>query len=160
MSKFEIIIKENNKLIINEQIDEILTSYIKQKETIEEQDKNFRKTILDPMISNNVLTGETKKFKLTQVVPKDTVIFDNDNFILNEPEDIVTDFVRMEVKETFDLEALKTEAPEIYEKYLKREEVLIVEDKRVEKVMPTVYKKYTKTIPSTKEISLRITEKK
>ena len=144
----ELIIYKENVPVLSEQVDKIIDELKEYKNNLDEIEKEFRATLLDSMIKNNIVSGKTDKYTISQVIPKSKVLFNKDDFINNENKTIV------------DLEKFKLDCPEIYKKYLIVEEDISVDEKKLSKTFPEIYERYCIHEPSTGNITLRIVENK
>lgn len=156
----ELIIYKENVPVLSEQVDKIIDELKEYKNNLDEIEKEFRATLLDSMIKNNIVSGKTDKYTISQVIPKSKVLFNKDDFINNENKTIVDLFIKRNQIETFDIEKFKLDCPEIYKKYLIVEEDISVDEKKLSKTFPEIYERYCTHEPSTGNITLRIVENK
>lgn len=156
----ELIIYKENVPVLSEQVDKIIDELKEYKNNLDEIEKEFRATLLDSMIKNNIVSGKTDKYTISQVIPKSKVLFNKDDFINNENKTIVDLFIKRNQTETFDIEKFKLDCPEIYKKYLIVEEDISVDEKKLSKTFPEIYERYCTHEPSTGNITLRIVENK
>lgn len=156
----ELIIYKENVPVLSEQVDKIIDELKEYKNNLDEIEKEFRATLLDSMIKNNIVSGKTDKYTISQVIPKSKVLFNKDDFINNENKTIVDLFIKRNRTETFDIEKFKLDCPEIYKKYLIVEEDISVDEKKLSKTFPEIYERYCIHEPSTGNITLRIVENK
>lgn len=156
----ELIIYKENVPVLSEQVDKIIDELKEYKNNLDEIEKEFRATLLDSMIKNNIVSGKTDKYTISQVIPKSKVLFNKDDFINNENKTIVDLFIKRNQTETFDIEKFKLDCPEIYKKYLIVEEDISVDEKKLSKTFPEIYERYCIHEPSTGNITLRIVENK
>ncbi len=156
----ELIIYKENVPILSEQVDKIIDELKDYKNNLDEIEKEFRATLLDSMIKNNIVSGKTDKYTISQVIPKSKVLFNKDDFINNENKTIADLFIKKNQIETFDIEKFKLDCPEIYKKYLIVEEDISVDEKKLSKTFPEIYERYCTHEPSTGNITLRIVENK
>lgn len=156
----ELIIYKENVPVLSEQVDKIIDELKEYKNNLDEIEKEFRTTLLDSMIKNNIVSGKTDKYTISQVIPKSKVLFNKDDFINNENKTIVDLFIKRNQIETFDIEKFKLDCPEIYKKYLIVEEDISVDEKKLSKTFPEIYERYCTHEPSTGNITLRIVENK
>lgn len=156
----ELIIYKENVPVLGEQVDKIIDELKDYKNNLDEIEKEFRATLLDSMIKNNIVSGKTDKYTISQVIPKSKVLFNKDDFINNENKTIVDLFIKRNQTETFDIEKFKLDCPEIYKKYLIVEEDISVDEKKLSKTFPEIYERYCTHEPSTGNITLRIVENK
>ena len=156
----ELIIYKENVPVLSEQVDKIIDELKEYKNNLDEIEKEFRATLLDSMIKNNIVSGKTDKYTISQVIPKSKVLFNKDDFINNENKTIVDLFIKRNQTETFDIEKFKLDCPEIYKKYLIVEEDISVDEKKLSKTFPEIYERYCIHDPSTGNITLRIVENK
>lgn len=156
----ELIIYKENVPVLSEQVDKIIDELKDYKNNLDEIEKEFRATLLDSMIKNNIVSGKTDKYTISQVIPKSKVLFNKDDFINNENKTIVDLFIKRNQTETFDIEKFKLDCPEIYKKYLIVEEDISVDEKKLSKTFPEIYERYCIHEPSTGNITLRIVENK
>ena len=156
----ELIIYKENVPVLSEQVDKIIDELKEYKNNLDEIEKEFRATLLDSMIKNNIVSGKTDKYTISQVIPKSKVLFNKDDFINNENKTIVDLFIKRNQTETFDIEKFKLDCPEIYKKYLIVEEDISVDEKKLSKTFPEIYERYCTHEPSTGNITIRIVENK
>ena len=156
----ELIIYKENVPVLSEQVDKIIDELKEYKNNLDEIEKEFRATLLDSMIKNNIASGKTDKYTISQVIPKSKVLFNKDDFINNENKTIVDLFIKINQTETFDIEKFKLDCPEIYKKYLIVKEDISVDEKKLSKTFPEIYERYCIHEPSTGNITLRIVENK
>ena len=156
----ELIIYKENVPVLSEQVDKIIDELKEYKNNLDEIEKEFRATLLDSMIKNNIVSGKTDKYTISQVIPKSKVLFNKDDFINNENKTIVDLFIKRNQTETFDIEKFKLDCPEIYKKYLIVEEDISVDEKKLSKTFPEIYERYCIHDPSTGNITLRIVDNK
>lgn len=156
----ELIIYKENVPVLSEQVDKIIDELKEYKNNLDEIEKEFRATLLDSMIKNNIVSGKTDKYTISQVIPKSKVLFNKDDFINNENKTIVDLFIKRNQTETFDIEKFKLDCPEIYKKYLIVEEDIFVDEKKLSKTFSEIYERYCIHEPSTGNITLRIVENK
>lgn len=127
---------------------------------LNDEENLIRHQILDGMVANNIDRCSSCGLTFTQVMPKAKGLFDTDNFLLNESEDVVKCFTTFEEQEEFDFETFKKENPEVYKKYTKQIIIPTVDTKKLQKTLEPVFKKYYSEEPSNKPVTLRITSKK
>lgn len=156
----ELIIYKENVPVLSEQVDKIIDELKEYKNNLDEIEKEFRATLLDSMIKNNIVSGKTDKYTISQVIPKSKVLFNKDDFINNENKTIVDLFIKRNQTEAFDIEKFKLDCPEIYKKYLIVEEDISVDEKKLSKTFPEIYERYCIHEPSAENITLRIVENK
>ena len=156
----ELIIYKENVPVLSEQVDKIIDELKEYKNNLDEIEKEFRATLLDSMIKNNIVSGKTDKYTISQVIPKSKILFNKDDFINNENKTIVDLFIKRNQTETFDIEKFKLDCPEIYKKYLIVEEDISVDEKKLSKTFPEIYERYCIHEPSAGNITLRIVENK
>lgn len=159
-NKLEIIVRKNGELTISDEIGEILEQIDSQKEEIQQHESELRHAILDAMTSNQIYSAKTGKFTISQVIPKNIVEFDTDNFMLNENENIVAAMSNIDETESIDYETLIKENPELIKKYTVKTQTVNVDTNRLKDVFPEIYKKYAHEIQSDKPITLRIAKSK
>ena len=90
----ELIIYKENVPVLSEQVDKIIDELKEYKNNLDEIEKEFRATLLDSMIKNNIVSGKTDKYTISQVIPKSKVLFNKDDFINNENKTIVDLFIK------------------------------------------------------------------
>lgn len=122
-------------------------------------DKELREAILNAMIDNNIQTAHIGKYTISQVVPKSTITFDYESF-KSENANILPDYSTTTETESFDMDLLKSKYPDIYNEIRKVNKVTVVDTKKLEKSIPTLFQKYATEIKSDKKITLAIKTKK
>lgn len=150
----------NERLSVSKKVANRLVEIEELKSQLDAEEKELRTSILQEMINNNVDKCTTDNVSFTQIIPKNKVEFNNDDFIMNESEDVVNCFTDISSEEIFNEDKFRTENPDLYKKYLDTIFHTEVDTKKLEKTMPLVYKKYAKETKSDKPISLRIAIKK
>lgn len=150
------VILKNNKKELSPSIEQLIDRVMKYKDDVEMLEKKLREAILMAMINNNISSSKLGKYNISQVIPKDKISFNAEEFILNESEDIVKNVSSIEIKETFDVDRFKEENKDIYNKYLNKEFLYKVDDVKLSKFLPDIYNKYVTKSPSNKPITLRI----
>lgn len=93
-------------------------------------------------------------------MPKSTTIFDKDRFIEEVDTDVVSAFVTIVETETFDLDKFKAENLELYKKYATTTSEVNVDERKLAKMLPSLYEKYSTEIKSDKPSTLRIAKSK
>lgn len=151
---------DNERLSVSRQVTNRLIEIEELKSQLEKEEKELRSSILSEMLNNNVDKCITDNVSFSQVIPKNKVEFNNDDFIMNESEDVVSCFTDISSEDVFDENKFKLENPDLYKKYVNTIFHSEVDTKKLEKTLPLVYKKYAKEIQSDKPISLRIAIKK
>ena len=159
-NKLDIVVRKNGELVISDEVGEMLERINSQKEEIQQQESELRHTILDAMTSNQIYSTKTGNFKISQVIPKNIIEFDTNNFMLNENENIVAAMSSIEENENIDYETLIKENPELIKKYTVKTQIVNVDTNRLKDVFPEIYKKYTHETQSDKPITLRIAKSK
>lgn len=153
----DLIIKdEDNNIITVDQAECILDEYYDIKETIEEAEKKLRECILNSMLQNNIVKSKIGKYTVSLTNCKDIEVFNENDFLKNENEDIVKNFVNEEKTENFNLELFKKEHFDLYNQYTTITVNRIVDSKKLNKYLPNVYQKYISIKESDKKVSLRI----
>lgn len=150
------VILNDNKKELSPSIEYLIDGIMKYKNDMEMLEKKLREAILMAMINNNISSSKIGKYNISQVIPRDKISFNAEEFILNESEDIIKNVSSIEIKETFDVDKFKEENKDIYNKYLKREFLYKVDDVKLSKFLPDIYNKYITKSPSDKPITLRI----
>ena len=153
-------VNKENQVVLKPEVENLLDEVMDYKKKVEEVEENLRKAILKAMVDNNIPSTKIGKYTISQVIPKDKIVFDKDSFTLNENEDIVNAFILINETETFNMDLFKSENPELYKKYVVKNIEYAVDEKRLSKGLPDIYKKYVTVTPSDKPITLRIVGKK
>lgn len=157
---FDLITKTGNQLTINKEVETLLDNYTSAKEELETAEKELRKAILEAMINNNIISTNVGKYTLSQIVPKAKEVFNSEEFITNENEDVVNAVTNIQDTTFFDVETFMKENPEMYNKYLKHKYEYNIDTKKLQDFLPNIYKKYLSIQDSDRQISLRITKKR
>ncbi len=156
----ELVVIKNGVAELTDFVSLSLRQFKEIKQELEDREKEFRNELLNAMISNNIYSTTINEFTISQVCPKDTLVFDTDSFMLNENIDIIDAMTTTEESSSFDMETFIKECPEIYAKYLKKEYTTKVDTTKLEKTFPDIYKKYATFIKSDKAVTLRVAESK
>lgn len=151
---------EEGRLTVSTKVATKLQEIDNQIKALNDEESFIRHQILDEMVANNIDRCSSCGLTFTQVIPKAKGVFDTDNFLLNESEDVIKCFTNFEENEEFDIEKFKIENHELYEKYTKKNIVPIVDTKKLQKTLEPVFKKYYSETSSDKLPTLRITTKK
>ena len=115
--KNELISIENGLPTLNKQVETIIDNYEDAKTKVNELEKNVRASILNAMIDNSIYQAKVGKYTISQVIPKNTIVFDTGKFLLNESTDIANAFTEVKETEELDIDTFKLEQPEMYKKY-------------------------------------------
>lgn len=151
---------ENGRLTVSQETVQRLNDINKEVATLNDEESLIRHEILDGMIQNQIDKCSSFGMTFTQVMPKPKGTFDVDSFLLNESEDVVKCFTTFEEEDEFNIEKFKAENPELYNKYLSKNITPVVDTKKMEKTLTSVFNKYWHETPSDKPATLRITTKK
>lgn len=156
-----IIIKdEKGRLTISDSVVAELKNISDTISELDRKEQSIRNDILSEMIANNIEKCISSGMTFTQIIPKAKETFDTEKFLMNESEDVVNCFTTYDETCDFDIEKFKSENPSLYDKYLKKTIIPIVDTNKMKKVLEPMYEKYCTRVESSKPISLRITEKK
>lgn len=131
-----------------------------QLDTYTSQQQELRSQILDAMIENKVTTSKSLGYTFSLVQPRDKEIFDSDSFIEHEEVAIISLFTNVDETEDVDLEMLKNEFPEAYNKCKKITRTYEVDVKKLQKSLPEVYNKYVTIVPATGNTTIKVTKGK
>lgn len=146
-------VESGNIEIATDKVDQFIDYFDK----IKDFENEFRTRLLELMIERDIQTLKTKNHTCSQVKPKDTIVFNTEQFIQENPSEILCDYVSIEQVETgFDKEALKTKYPEIYNEFVKTEDKVEVDLKKLKKNLPTTYYKYASEVKSDRAITLKV----
>ena len=133
---------------------------VAMKQAKEEDYKNFesevREVILNLMAKYGTVVIKSQNYIVSKVSPADKVEFDEEKFLLETSEDILSVFVDVIEEKTFDEEAFKNEHPDLYEQYVKTNYISHVNTKKLAKTFPAIYDRYTTTIKSDRAPTIRI----
>lgn len=157
MENMELIIKVNDMPQINPSLEKMLDDFTIIKQRFEETEKEFRNKLLSAMQENGIYSASVGKYKITCVSAKNKEIFNQDEFILHEKDDVIALFTSFETKENFSLETLKEKYPEIYKECCNEETIATVDTKKLLKNFPDLYTKYTTIIPGEGTSYIKIT---
>lgn len=160
MEKNEIIILKEGLPTISEKVESILDDYTKTKKEFEKKEKEFRDELFKAMQENNIISAKVGKYSLSQVIGKPTEELDEENFIKNNDLVTLQLFTNIETIETFNMEKFIKENPEMYMKYLEKEDKISYDLEKIKKLRPDLAVEYIKEIPSTKKPYLMIKESK
>lgn len=147
---------ENGVIAINNAVEQQLDMY----EAVAAEEKEFKQKLLEALVANDVTNVKGEKYTFSQVVPKNTVIFDKDKFVLEQDEDLVASFSEIKTTETFDMDAFKEKYPEIYQEFVKTTDDIVIDEKSLAKKLPSIYAKYSTEIKTDKPTTLRISKNK
>ena len=159
--QLELIVKnEKGELSLAAQVETILDVCEAELASATSQYNEIKQNIINAMLDNSLKTAKVGKYKLAIREPKDKWNFDRKKFIEEENEDIVIAFSSIKTQriETFDIEKLKSEFPEVYAKCLNVEEteVLDVDENKLWKTLNNVWVKYaTKEEPKPATITIK-----
>lgn len=168
MDKFELTINKDDLVVLKEgypvlaeEVESILDDVQTNADEANALLANVREAILAAMVDNNIYNCKVGKYSISQVLGRDKVIFDKESFFKDAPEDIVMAFTTLEKSEpVFNLEKFKAENPELYAKYLESEDIIVVDEKKLEKTLPEVYEKYVSRVKSDKKPTIMIKQSK
>jgi len=155
-----LVVIENGALTAPEKVDAFLDQFYDYKKKAEEFEKQFRAAALEAMLNSSTLSVKTDKYVISQVVPKDTVIFDTERFNAEADPFIVDEYTSYKKENKFDIDALLADNPDLVAKYTKAVMVPTVDLKKLEKNEPEIYNQFVTIIPSEKAVTLRIAENK
>ena len=128
----ELIVYNDGVPSLSPQIEQVLDEFMAFKTNFETAEKNFRTKLLETMQENGIYSANVGKYKLTCVSPKNKEIFNNDEFILNEADEIINLFTTFETIENFNVEKLKEKYPEIYKECCNEETIANVDVKKLQ----------------------------
>ena len=153
----ELVIYKDGVPSLSPQIEQVLDEFTIFKTSFETAEKEFRNKLLSAMQENGIYSASVGKYKITCVSPKNKEIFNQDEFILHEKDDVIALFTSFETKENFSLETLKEKYPEIYKECCNEETIATVDTKKLLKNFPDLYTKYTTIIPGEGTSYIKIT---
>lgn len=151
---------ETGLTIVKYEIGALIKALEDEVDRANENEKKLREAILNAMRVNNIYQAKVDGYTISQVMPKSTKIFNEEEFITNVDADISAAFVSVVETDNFDLDKFKTENPELYKKYVTTTTEIRVDEKKLSKMLPSLYEKYTSEIKSDKCSTLRITKSK
>ena len=163
MKETELILIENNVAVLSPIVENKLDENRQYLEDAKKNDEEFRQAILKAMLDNDIKTAKLGKYTISVVVPHNTIIFDSDKFIEDylDNTEFLKEFVEYKVQEKpFNLEKFKEEHTDLYKEYTGYDETFEVDTKKLEKLLPQVFEKYSSEVVSTKKTTLTIKEKK
>lgn len=149
----------DNQVEVDPSLEEKLDELARIEDEANKNMNELREDLLASMKLHNVEQIKLEHYTISQVIPKDTVTFDDDKFIATEDEDVVAEFIDIQTNETLNIDKLIAENPDLVKKYTETTETAIIDTKSLEKKLPTIYKKYAKVEKSKKDITLRIARK-
>lgn len=150
----------SNELTIKYEIGRLIKALEDEIDKANENKDKLRTAILTAMQNNNIYQAKVDGYTISQVMPKSTTIFDKDRFIEEVDTDVVSAFVTIVETETFDLDKFKAENLELYKKYVTTTSEVNVDEKKLAKMLPSLYEKYSTEIKSDKPSTLRIAKSK
>lgn len=150
----------SNELTIKHEIGRLIKALEDEIDKANENKDKLRAAILTAMQNNNIYQAKVDGYTISQVVPKSTTVFDKDRFIEEVDTDVVSVFVTIVETETFDLDKFKAENLELYKKYVTTASEVNVDEKKLAKMLPSLYEKYSTEIKSDKPSTLRIAKSK
>lgn len=151
---------KNGQVSFTQDLDDIITYYELIKTIASDNVNNLRTSILDAMKKYDIYTASLPEHTLSLVFHKDIETFNSEEFIKNEAKSLVDAFSEKEDIEEFNLELFKIENPELYNKYIIKKTNYIIDEKKLSKVLKSVYDKYVVITKVDKEPYLRITKNK
>lgn len=160
MENYEIIVLKEGLPTISEEVEKILDDYSKTKKEFEKREKEFRDSLFKAMADNNIISAKVGKYNLSQVIGKPIEELDEKEFILNNDLVTLQLFTKIETIENFNMEKFIKENPEIYMKYLEKEDKISYDLEKIKKLRPDLAALYIKEIPSSKKPYLMIKESK
>lgn len=160
IENIDIIINKNNRYCLNPEVSELYMEILDGNRQYSNLESILRTCILHEMMVSNFDRLSDDNIKISLVMPKPSIEFDVDKFILNENQDIVSFATSFSTKETFDIDKFMNENPDLYNKYLTTTVEPNVDITKLKDNLPNVFSKYGKEIPSNKPVSLRITKVK
>ena len=160
MENYEIVVLKEGLPTISEKVEEILDNYSKMKKEFENAESEFRDYLFKAMVDNNIISAKVGKYSLSQVIGKPTEELDEVEFIENNDLVTLQMFSKIETIENFNLEKFIKENPEMYMKYLEKEDKISYDIEKIKKLRPDLAEKYIKLIPSSKKPYLMIKESK
>ena len=160
MENYEIIVLKEGLPTISEKVEDILDNYTKTKEEFEKAEKEFREALFKAMQENNIISAKVGKYNLSQVIGKPTENLKEDEFTTEVDLPTLQLFVKVETIENFDMEKFIREQPEMYMRYLTKEEKITFDIEKIKKLRPDLAAKYIEEIPSSKKPYLMIKESK
>ncbi len=157
---YELIVLKEGLPTISEKVESILDNYTRTKEEFEKAEKEFRDALFKAMQENNIISAKVGKYNISQVIGKPTENLKEDEFTTEVDLPTLQLFVKVETIENFDMEKFIREQPEMYMKYLTKEERLSFDIEKIKKLRPDLAEKYIEEIPSSKKPYLMIKESK
>lgn len=154
--EFNLIEFKENTAVLSNEVEFLLDEYKESKKVFEEAEKKFRNELLKTMIKYNIVSAKIGKYTISQVIPKPTLRLKEDEFTTENDLTTLQLFVKIDTIENFNMEKFIKEQPEMYSKYLVKEEKLTFDIKKIQKLRPDLAEKYIEEIQSDKEITLRI----
>ena len=152
---------ENNVVVLDEDVVSSLIEQINNNiEFANNQNNKLREALLKAMQDNNIYSTKVGQFTISQVIPKNTITFDKEKFLLEESIDVCNAFTTINTTQVFDIEKFKVEQPEMYLKYCTNEDETIVDTNKLEKTLPNIFKKYSAEIVSTRKPTIAIKQSK
>lgn len=151
---------EDNVAVLSESAKWLLETTEENCDIAYTQSVACKNAILKAMQENDIAVAKLGKYTVSVIVPKNTIKFDAESFILQESDEVVAGFSSIEETTYFDIDKFREDNPELYKKYLKTESKVVVDTGKLEKTFKQIYDKYTTEIVSTKAPSLRLSKEK
>jgi hypothetical protein len=152
---------ENGVIVPDE---EQIEKLVALKEAKEEEAKSFseqvKEVLLNLMAKYGCPTIKCANYTVSKVGSADKEVFNEEDFLLNVPEEILADFVTVVETSTFDEEKFKAENPELYAKYVNTDITSSVNTKKLSKSNPSLYEKYVTKVKSDKAPTIKIVANK
>lgn len=159
MENLDLVVVENN-VVNQENLNKVLVELKEIKKNLEEYEKNLKTKLMDTMIKNGETNYKLNNFNVSLVVGKDEEVFNKNEFVKKESDEILALFTEFTETKEFDLEKFKKENPEMYKKYTKINTTFDVDTKKLSKNFPEIYKKYITVVPSTRKPTIAFKEAK
>lgn len=154
-----LVLDEKGALVNAEEVEKLLSFTLEAVEKAKSDLENVRKELLQAMLETGLDSAKIGKYNVSVVKPKDTETFDDAAFAATESSEVVSQFANIKVIDLpFDVNRFKADHPELYEEYSGHDEVMEIDEKKLKKTLPEVYKKFLTVTPSQRETTLRIAE--
>ena len=157
-NKYELIENKEGYVVISQKVEQILDDYNTTKKEFEKREKFFRDSLFNAMQENNIISAKVGKYNISQVIGKPSYVLDEDKFLTEVDIATLNLFAKIEETEEFDIQRFIKECPEVYQKYLNKQQKVVYDLEKLKKLRPDLYDKYTTVIPSTKQPYLMIKE--
>lgn len=157
-NKYELIENKEGYAVISQKVEQILDDYNATKKEFEKREKLFRDSLFKAMQENNIISAKVGKYNISQVIGKPSYVLDEDKFLTEVDIATLNLFAKIEETEEFDIQRFIKECPELYQKYLNKQQKVVYDLEKLKKLRPDLYDKYTTVVPSTKQPYLMIKE--